>query len=75
MGMLVVPTWKNVKTLVKLGQEITEANPGSHGQENPQGQEALHKTQTFGNSGGHKCSYLFDIRITVLLSIYKPKNF
>ena len=69
MGMLVVPTWKMRQKLGEAGQEITEANPGSHGQKNPQGQEALHKTQTFGNSGGHKCSYLFDIRITVLLSI------
>ncbi len=69
MGMLVVPTWKNVKNLGKAGQEIAQANPGSHGQENPQGQEALHETQAPGNGGGHNRSDLFDIRITVLLSI------
>ena len=55
--------------LGKTGDQIAQGDPGSHGQENPQGQEALHETQAFGNSGGHKCSYLFDIRITVLLSI------
>ena len=48
MGMLVVPTWKNVNNLGKAGQEITEADPGRHGQENPQGQEALHEAQAFG---------------------------
>ena len=60
--------------LGETGQEITEADPGRHGQKDPQGQKALHKTQTFGNGGGHKCSYLFDIRITDLLSILR-QNF
>ena len=72
MGILVVPTWKYGQDLGETGDEIAQGNPGSHGQENPQGQEALHETQAFGNSGGHKCSYLFDIRITVF-KYYKLK--
>ena len=53
MGILVVPTVKLVYELGGPRDEVAQEHPQDHGQDDPEGEKALHETQTFGNRAGH----------------------